>query len=40
MAYMLASRDNLIGSPEKPLSDLGYVTFDNYWINRIYEYFA
>ena len=38
MAYMLASRDNLIGSPEKPLSDLGYMAFSKYWRYRIFEY--
>ncbi|CAL6055708.1 Histone_acetyltransferase [Hexamita inflata] len=38
MSYMLASRDNLIGSPEKPLSDLGYMAFSRYWKHRIFEY--
>ena len=38
MSYMLASRDNLIGSPEKPLSDLGYKAFNKYWRYRIMEY--
>lgn len=38
MAYMLAARDNLIGSPEKPLSDLGYMAFSKYWKYRILEY--
>lgn len=38
MAYLLASRDNLIGSPEKPLSDLGYMAFHKYWKYRISEY--
>lgn len=38
MAYLLASRDNLIGSPEKPLSDLGYMAFSRYWRYRVLEY--
>lgn len=38
MAYLLAARDNLIGSPEKPLSDLGYMAFSRYWRYRILEY--
>eukprot|EP00703_Trepomonas_sp_PC1_P005549 JAP91057.1 Histone acetyltransferase MYST2 [Trepomonas sp. PC1] len=40
MAYLLASRDNLIGSPEKPLSDLGRMAFHRYWKYRIFEYFT
>lgn len=31
LCYMLSTRDNSIGTPEKPLSDLGYLAFKNFW---------
>lgn len=34
---MLSTRDNSIGTPEKPLSDLGYIAFKNFWAEKIVE---
>ncbi|KAH0573455.1 Histone acetyltransferase [Spironucleus salmonicida] len=39
-AYMLCSRENNIGSPEKPLSDLGYLSFMPYWQTRIIDFLS
>ena len=35
---MICSRENIVGSPEKPLSDLGYMSFNPYWQQRIIDF--
>ena len=35
---MICSRENIVGSPEKPLSDLGYLSFNPYWQHRIIDF--
>uniref|UniRef100_A0A914IAR0 histone acetyltransferase n=1 Tax=Globodera rostochiensis TaxID=31243 RepID=A0A914IAR0_GLORO len=37
-SYLLSRRENLIGSPERPLSELGKITYHSYWLSVIYEF--
>lgn len=37
-SYMLSKRDNLISGPEKPLSDLGLLSYRAYWVEVIVDY--
>lgn len=37
LAYLLARKTRFIGTPERPLSDLGYVSFLSYWTKAVCE---
>ena len=36
--YLLSQVEGKIGSPERPLSDLGLMSYRNYWQDRLLNY--
>ncbi|CAG0880333.1 unnamed protein product [Darwinula stevensoni] len=38
MGYQLTRMEEKIGSPEKPLSDLGLISYRNYWRDAVLSY--
>jgi hypothetical protein len=40
LGYLLTKEEKTVGSPEKPLSVLGAISYQKYWKNTLYRYFS
>ncbi|KAK0531214.1 Histone acetyltransferase [Tilletia horrida] len=38
ISYLLGKKEGRLGSPEKPLSDLGLLSYKNYWTLAVFKY--
>ena len=39
-SYLLSKEEEKIGSPERPLSDLGLISYRNYWKTKLLSYMS
>lgn len=38
VGYLLSKKEGRLGSPEKPLSDLGLLSYTNYWTIALFQF--
>lgn len=36
--YLLSKKEGRLGSPERPLSGLGLLSYQSYWRNTVFQY--
>jgi histone acetyltransferase MYST2 len=39
-SYLLSKEEEKLGSPERPLSDLGLISYRNYWKSKLLSYMS
>lgn len=38
LGYLLSRREKMLGTPERPLSEMGKIAYQSYWRTALFEY--